>query len=46
MKPETDLVRTLPFKAEALPDTNGHSLSVQGHGSAEICQCLKLAQVG
>lgn len=44
MKRDMDLVRTLLIKTEALPDTNGHSISAEGHGPAEICEHLKLAQ--
>jgi hypothetical protein len=44
MKRDIDLVRTLLIKIEALPDTNGHPVSVEGHDPAEICEHLKLAQ--
>lgn len=39
-----DLIRALLLETEALPDTRGHSVSVEGHGPAEVCEDLKLAQ--
>lgn len=44
MKRDIDLVRTLLIKTEALPDSNDHPLPAEGHGPAEICEHLKLAQ--
>jgi Hypothetical protein (DUF2513) len=43
MKRDMDLIRMLLFETEALPDTHGHSVSVEGHSRAEICEHLKLA---
>jgi len=31
-----DLIRALLLETEALPDTRGHSVSVEGHGPAEV----------
>jgi len=44
MNRDMDLVRTLLITIEALPDTNGHPVSAEGHGPAEIYEHLKLAQ--
>jgi len=44
MRRDMDLIRAVLFKTEALPDANGHSISVDGHDSEEVCEHLKLAQ--
>lgn len=44
MKRDMDLIRTLLMNTEALPDTNGHPISAEGHGAAEICEHVRLAQ--
>ena len=44
MKRDMDLIRTVLFKAEALPDASGHSISVEGRNHAEVCEHLRLAQ--
>ncbi|MFZ0335846.1 MAG: DUF2513 domain-containing protein [Candidatus Acidiferrales bacterium] len=44
MKRDMDLIRTLLFKTEALPDAGGHPISVEGRNQAEVCEHLRLAQ--